>query len=142
MGRNERVRSARDHDRLRREGRRAGDAVLRIQVVRNGLDWPRLGCVVSRKAGKAVTRNRLRRLYSAAFRAIKHDLPAGVDVLVTPTRGAEDPTLADVQRSLRKLVQQVADKLPPWRAPEAKETGPAPRRGKAPRPEAPGQETE
>lgn len=97
-------------------------------MVRNGLAWPRLGCVVSKKAGKAVTRNRLRRLYAAAFRAVKHELPAGVDVLVTPTRGAGEPALADIERSLKKLVLQLADKLPPYRPPPEK--GPAPRRGK------------
>lgn len=112
MGKEERVRSPADFDRLRRDGRRGGDDVLRVLVARNGLAWPRLGCAISRKVGSAVVRNRLRRLYGAAFRAEKGNLP-GVDVLLTPTRGAEDPTLDAVRGSLVRLVQQAASKLPP-----------------------------
>jgi ribonuclease P protein component len=154
MGKEERVRSPADFDRLRRDGRRGGDDLLRVLVARNGLAWPRLGCAISRKVGPAVVRNRLRRLYGAAFRAEKGSLP-GVDVLLTPTRGAEDPTLDAVRASLVRLVQQAASKLPPGppspppprekrKKPERSETpegrkGPSPKaRAKAPRPKARG----
>jgi ribonuclease P protein component len=112
MGKEERVRSPADFDRLRRDGRRGGDDLLRVLVAKNGLLWPRLGCAISRKVGPAVVRNRLRRLYGAAFRAEKGNLPP-VDVLLTPTRGAEDPTLEAVRGSLVRLVTHAASKLPP-----------------------------
>lgn len=130
MGKEERVRSPADFDRLRRDGRRGGDDLLRVLVAKNGLLWPRLGCAISRKVGSAVVRNRLRRLYGVAFRAEKGNLPP-VDVLLTPTRGAEDPTLAAVQASLVRLVTHAASKLPPGPPP------PAPPREKRKKPEKP-----
>ena len=99
-------------------------------MAKNGLLWPRLGCAISRKVGSAVVRNRLRRLYGAAFRAEKGSLPP-VDILLTPTRGAEDPTLAAVQASLVRLVTHAASKLPPGPAP------PAPPREERKKPERP-----
>lgn len=130
MGKEERVRSPADFDRLRRDGRRGGDDLLRVLVAKNGLPWPRLGCAISRKVGPAVVRNRLRRLYGAAFRAEKGNLPP-VDVLLTPTRGAEDPALEAVRSSLVRLVTQAASKLPPGPPP------PAPPREKRKKPERP-----
>lgn len=142
MGKEERVRSPADFDRLRRDGRRGGDDLLRVLVAKNGLLWPRLGCAISRKVGSAVVRNRLRRLYGAAFRAEKGNLPP-VDVLLTPTRGAEDPTLEAVRGSLVRLVTQAASKLPPGpppATPTSSAAGPRGRvrtTGKPERPEAP-----
>ena len=81
-----------------------------VYACENGLAWSRLGLSVSRKVGNAVRRNRLRRLYKEAFRLTKHDMPAGLDLVVVP-RKADDPTLADLMASLPVLVGQLARKL-------------------------------
>ena len=112
LGPAERLKSKRDFERARREGKRAGDAVLRILVARNGLAWSRVASAVPRRHGPAVTRNRLRRLYTEAFRLDKALLPAGVDVVVSPAGGAL-PDLAAVRASLVRLVTQTAARLAP-----------------------------
>lgn len=111
LGPAERVRSRGDHARLRKRGRRGGDAVLRVLVGPNGLGWSRIGLAVPRRYGKAVRRNRLRRLVKEAFRAIKGELPPGYDIVVSPARGLATPTLEAVRESLRALVTKTARRL-------------------------------
>jgi len=47
----------------------------------NGLSHSRLGITTTRKLGKAVTRNRARRLVREAYRKNRGDLPLGLDLV-------------------------------------------------------------
>jgi ribonuclease P protein component len=68
---------------LRRSRDRLADALFVVQWTANERAGARLGMAVSaRAAGKAVNRNRIRRLIRESFRMHREELPA-VDVLVT-----------------------------------------------------------
>lgn len=76
----------------------------------NGLTHPRLGLVVSRKAGNAVVRARWKRCLREAFRLAQHELPAGIDWVALPRPGAT-PTMSKVQQSLRTLTEKLARRI-------------------------------
>lgn len=89
---------------------RAWDEVLQLRACENEWEHPRLGLAVSKRAGKAVIRNRWKRLIREAFRRHRTELPENIDLVVAPQRGAE-PEEQAVARSLVQLAWRAQRKL-------------------------------
>src|SRR5438445_13841681 len=85
----------------------------------NELGHPRLGLSVSRKVGKAVRRNRIRRRLREAFRLMQHDFPRGYDLVIV-VRPHAPLLLADYQRALSGAVAKLHNV---WRRREGEQPG-------------------
>lgn len=77
-----RVRRRHEFNRIHKEGHRVRTRCFTV-IARRSLvgERPRFGCAVSRKVGRAVLRNRLRRMMKEVFRRSASTLPV-VDVVV------------------------------------------------------------
>jgi ribonuclease P protein component len=101
-----RVLSKRDFERSRKSGRVAGDDVLRISFVANGLPVTRLGLAVPRR-GSNVERNRIKRIIREVFRSRRATRPPGFDLIVSPRDFAKAAELDLVGRSFDGLVKKL-----------------------------------
>jgi ribonuclease P protein component len=106
----EHLRRPSDFQRVYDRRRSVSDVYLIVYGRENDLPYLRLGLSVSRKVGGATHRNRLRRLYREAFRLSRHEMPAGLDLVLIPRR-PEPPPLEGLKRSLVRLVRQLHRKL-------------------------------
>ena len=88
----------------------AADDVLVVFGFENGLEHSRLGLSVSRKVGKAVVRNRWKRLIREAFRKNQSGFSTPLDLVVLPQKCAKPPTVRQVEESLRRLVGRLIAK--------------------------------
>ncbi len=76
-----RVRKRRDFERAYEEGKKVVTPEFALFARRNGLSHSRLGITTTRRLGKAVTRNRARRLVREAYRTHRRDIPTGLDLV-------------------------------------------------------------
>jgi ribonuclease P protein component len=106
----EHLRRPADFKRVYERRRSVSNEWIIVYGCENDLPHLRLGLSVSRKYGSAIRRNRLRRLYREAFRLTKHQLPAGLDLVLIP-RTSDEPGLEDLKAALLTLVARLGNQL-------------------------------
>ena len=66
----------------------------------------RLGLTVPRAIGGSVVRNRIKRRLREAFRLLRTDLNPKWDIVINPRRTALAAPFPDLERALRKVIEQ------------------------------------
>ena len=82
MNRRHRLAHSEDFLRVRHQGRSWSDELLVLVAAQNDLPYSRFGFVVSKRIGKAVVRNRVRRLVREAVRVRLEGIAPGWDVVL------------------------------------------------------------
>ena len=101
MLRERRLTSPRDFAALRSHGRAWSGKLLVLVARPNSLETSRVGLSVSKRVGKAVVRNLVKRRLREAVRRL--DLREGWDILLIARKGAGDTDFHTLQRSLKSL---------------------------------------
>lgn len=99
-----------EFDRVFAAKRSTADEVLTIYAAPNGLPYPRLGILAGRKLGKAVRRNRAKRLIREAFRLSRREAPPHFDFVVIARKSACNATLDAIQSSFLTLAAKACAK--------------------------------
>ena len=100
--------SMRDFRRVYRHGMRVHGDRLVVVGLQNRNGHHRLGLAVSKEHGRAVRRNKIKRLVREAFRLTRPDLPGQFDLVVIPRPDPEARyVLAELRSELAQLVSEL-----------------------------------
>lgn len=100
--RQERLRRRKDFDAVFRRGRSWNNDLLVLRTLANDLDHNRFGFVTSKRVGRAVVRNKVRRLLSEAVRG--QPLKAGWDVVISAKTSAAQANFHEINRAVIDLL--------------------------------------
>jgi ribonuclease P protein component len=111
--REQRLRTAAEFRRVRETAARGWPSpLLVLYVAPNDLDRPRVGITVSRRVGKAVVRNRVRRRLREAMRARLPRLEHAVDLLIVARPASATATWLEVNDALDRALRRALAPLP------------------------------
>lgn len=79
---------------------------LRIKIYISRYPTQKLGLTVSRKFGKAIQRNRFKRLVREAFRLAQHELPSNILLDIRPSPTFKDEGLEPLKQELISIVRE------------------------------------
>ncbi len=98
LTRQERLCNKEDFLRVYREGKRVRLPGLTVIFTKNSLPYSRIGISIGRRFGKAVQRNRAKRIVRELFRKNKDRLPRGYDLIFSPGRKLLEIPWKDLER--------------------------------------------
>ena len=105
----ERIRKKRDYLIVYEQGTRLYSNNFIVVVHRNRSGSKRLGVTVSRKVGKAVRRNRIKRLIREFFRLNKDRFRDSQDIVVIAKRAVPELSYWEVHGELEKILMSNTD---------------------------------
>lgn len=98
-----RLRRSDDFERMRRQSRKFNHSFMMFSLMPNGMMHNRYGIVTSKQLGKAVTRNRVRRLVRSALQSLHPEFVAGYDVVIVTRPGIVGQPFEVVRRIIMEL---------------------------------------
>ena len=100
------IKQGRDFARIKTEGKRMARGCVTANWAPSAQGDPsRLGVITSRRIGKAVQRNRARRLLKEAFRLNQHSLACSIDLVLVARPSIAGKTFHEVQFDFKRVLQ-------------------------------------
>lgn len=107
MRRRYRLRRNSDFQRVRQLGQSYASPLMVLAFLRNELDHSRFGFVVSKRLGKAVRRNKIKRRMREAVRLRLPDIKPGFDLVFIARQATRRASYADIDRAVEQLLERV-----------------------------------
>ncbi len=98
----ERISNSRDFSRIFRRGKRIKFPGFTLVVLPNNLPFSRMGIAVGKRFGKAVKRNRAKRICRELFRLNKYRIPGGFDIVFLPHQEILEASWYKLQENMCK----------------------------------------
>lgn len=112
LSKREKILTSRHYDALKREGKRFSLPCLSITFRLGKSSLPKLGITVTKRFGKAHSRNRFKRVIREAFRFIKQELPETIEMNVYPKELPKNFNTAYALSELRLFAMHIQTPIP------------------------------
>lgn len=109
MGKIYKIKNNRDFQRIYRKGQFAVSKSLAVYVQPNSLEKNRIGITASKKYGKSVKRNRIRRLIRESWHLLQDKLVTGYDFVIVARKqeNPKNPMLRQVHKEMLYLMKKL-----------------------------------
>lgn len=104
MERRERIRKSSHFRFVYNHGKSLVDENVVIYITKNGKTFNRIGISVSKKVGKSVVRNRVRRVIRESYRVNKNMFKRGYDIVIVARVRAAKANYKEISSSIIKLL--------------------------------------
>ncbi|PIE64290.1 MAG: ribonuclease P protein component [Desulfobacterales bacterium] len=105
----DRLRKSQEFKALSKKGKRHFSKLFIIICQKNNASRSRLGITVSKKVGKAVTRNRIKRIIRNFFRLNRHFLKESLDINVIARKASGEAEATAMCNQLEEWIKKVSD---------------------------------
>ena len=105
-GRNLFLKRSRDIEYAKQHGQRISTALFNVVICRTGINGSRVGIVVGKRFGGAVSRNRVKRLFRELTRQLRGHLLPGYDLVVFPKRDSISQPFAVLKKVWLSALQR------------------------------------
>lgn len=103
----ERLLKSRDFRRVYEQGQRYHCSLFTIFALQNAQTHSRLGVTVTKHIGRAVVRNRCKRLVREVFRRNKWRLPEKLDLVVNVKHPMAEATYQETERQFLRFIERL-----------------------------------
>ncbi|MCK8824528.1 ribonuclease P protein component [Fuchsiella alkaliacetigena] len=89
--------------RVYEQGNSIANEFVVLYFLKNGGNKRRIGFSISKKIGKAVIRNRIKRIFKEIYRKNKNDLVSGIDLIIIARKGIAGASYKEIKAAVFNL---------------------------------------
>lgn len=93
--------------RIYKKGRFYAGRFIVLYVLKNNYGVNRLGIAISRKVGKSVRRNRIRRLVRESYRVYEEFIKDGLDMVFSARSTEKTPDYSEISKEMKFLLKKL-----------------------------------
>jgi len=106
MSIDEKLKKTYEFKKVYKYGKSIADRYVVLYILQNNSSYRKVGYSVSKKIGKAVVRNKIKRVFRETYRHNKDKLVTGIDIVLIARKPIVDANYQQIEKSLNRLFKK------------------------------------